>query len=96
MKKILVTVVGLLCAGSLLVQAQDAKPKHEGKGHAKMTEEQKAEYKKLVDKYDTNKDGKLDKEERSKMSKEDKQAMAKLFPHKKDGAKEGKEKKKAE
>lgn len=71
MKKILVIALGLLCASAIVVQAQDAKPKH------KMTDEQKALLKELTAKYDTNKDGKLDKTERAAMSQEDKDKLAK-------------------
>ena len=74
MKKLIVVALGLLCAGSLMVQAQDA--------HPKQTEEQKAAQKELLGKYDTNKDGKLDKEERGKMSKEDKEKWSKATGHK--------------
>ena len=72
MKKLLVAALTLVCASALVVQAQDAKPKH-----AKMTDEQKALMKEMVTKYDTNKDGKLDKTERAAMSQEDKDKMAK-------------------
>jgi len=39
----------------------------------KLTDEQKAARKALIEKYDANKDGKIDKEERAKMTKEDKE-----------------------
>jgi len=70
MKKSLVIMLGLFCA-TLLVQAQD-KPKR--------SEEQKAFRKEMIAKYDTNKDGKLDKEERAKISQEDKDKLAKTGP----------------
>lgn len=54
-----------------MVQAQDAKPKKE------LTPEQQTVMKEMLAKYDTNKDGKLDKEERAKMSQEDKDKMIK-------------------
>ena len=63
--------MGFLCATTLMVNAQDAKPKKE------LTEDQKALLKEMVAKYDTNKDGHLDKEEKAKMSKEDKDKMEK-------------------
>jgi hypothetical protein len=72
MRKFLVAALTLVCASTLVVQAQDAKPKH-----TKMTDEQKALMKEMVTKYDTNKDGKLDKTERAAMSQEDKDKMAK-------------------
>jgi hypothetical protein len=72
MKKFLVIVIGLLCATAILVQAQDAKPKKE------LTPEQQAVMKEMLAKYDTNKDGKLDKTERTAMSQEDKDKMTKV------------------
>jgi len=74
MKKLLVVILGLLCATALTVQAQDAAPK---KAKKPLTAEQQKVMDEMVAKYDTNKDGKLDKEERAKMSQEDKDAMAK-------------------
>jgi len=79
MKKLLVAALGLLCATAIVVQAQDAKPKKE------LTPEQQAVRKEMLAKYDTNKDGKLDKTERTAMTQEDKDKMAKagLDKHKK-------------
>ena len=71
MKKLIIAALGLLCATALVVQAQDAKPKKE------MTPEQKAVMKEMLEKYDTNKDGKLDKTERAAITQEDKDKMAK-------------------
>jgi len=71
MKKVLVTIVGLMfCAGLMISNAGEKK---------QLTDEQKAEMKKLTEKYDANKDGKIDKEERAKMSQEDKDAMSKIM-----------------
>jgi hypothetical protein len=72
MKKILVAVTGMLCATALLVNAQDAKPSKK-----KWTPEQQALYKEMLAKYDTDKNGKLDKSERAQISKEDKEKMTK-------------------
>ena len=48
------------------------------RGADKLTDEQKAERKALIEKYDKNKDGKLDKEERDAItSSEDKEKLAK-------------------
>ncbi len=44
------------------------------------SQERKGPPKQLLEKYDTNKDGKLDKEERSKISEEDRKKFA---PHRK-------------
>jgi uncharacterized protein YktB (UPF0637 family) len=64
----------MLCA--LAISATAAEGKKKG---AKMTDEQKAVHKQMVEKYDANKDGKLDKEEKAKMTAEDKKAMAQAF-----------------
>jgi len=70
MKKFL--ALALICVtATLSVHAQKA-----------TTPEQKEVKKEMLEKYDTNKDGKLDKEERSKMTKEDKAKWNKAFPHK--------------
>ena len=74
MKKLLVAAVALLCASTILVQAQDTAPKKEKKV---LTAEQKALWKEIVTKYDTNKDGKLDKTERAVISQEDKDKLEK-------------------
>ena len=71
MKKLLVAALGLLCATAIMVQAQDAKPKKE------LTPEQQTVMKEMLAKYDTNKDGKLDKTERAAMTQEDKDKMTK-------------------
>ena len=73
MKKLLIALAGLLCAGALVAHAQDAtKP-----ARKQLTPEQKALMKQMLDKYDTDKNGKLDKSERANISKEDKQKMIK-------------------
>jgi hypothetical protein len=84
MKKVLVTIAGVLCATAICVHADDANSSSSssstGKKHGhKMTAEQKE----LLEKYDTNKDGKLDKEEKSKMTAEDKEKWGKSFSGKK-------------
>jgi len=89
MKKLL-AISCLTCALAIAVQADDTAPKKEGKAKAKpaATAEQKALRKEITAKYDTNKDGKLDKEERAKISAEDKGKMenAGLGPKKKQKA----------
>lgn len=77
MKKALVAFVGIACALALTVSAAESKKK------GKMTEEQKTLMKSMVEKYDANKDGKLDKEERAKMTTEEKEKYQKAFPHQK-------------
>lgn len=74
MKKILVTIAGVICATAIAVHADDTTAP---KKHHKMTDEQKQVMKDMLDKYDTNKDGKLDKDERAKISAEDKEKMKK-------------------
>jgi len=69
MKKLL--VLALLIVATVSVQAQKA-----------VTDEQIAVKKEMLDKYDINKDGKLDKEEKSKMTVEDKAKWDKAFPKK--------------
>ena len=75
MKKILVAVMGILCATALVANAQDAPAKPAKK--AKLTAEQETLNKEMLAKYDTDKNGKIDKTERAKISKEDKDKMIK-------------------
>ena len=83
MKKLVILAIGLLTATTLTVNAADKKPK------APLTEEQQKIMKEITEKYDTNKDGKLDDEERAKISDDDKKKM------KDAGIPEAKKKKKA-
>ena len=69
MKKLL-TILCMTGALAVAAQAQDSTKKHEPSPETKA----------LIDKYDTNKDGKLDKDERAKMSAEDKEAWQKAHP----------------
>ena len=71
-----ITIAAILVSLSATAAEEGRKPP---------TAEQKQFRKEMVKKYDTNKDGKLDKEERSKMSEEDKEKMKKMR-----GGKEGK------
>jgi hypothetical protein len=74
MKKTIMAVC-ITCALSIAAFADDDGKKSEnGKSH-EVTPEQKAIRKALIEKYDTNKDGKLDKEERAKISDADKAKM---------------------
>ena len=75
MKKLLLAAAAIFCASAILVQADDAAaPK---KAAHKLTPEQKQLQTDMLAKYDTNKDGKLDKTERAAISKEDKDKMEK-------------------
>jgi hypothetical protein len=89
MKKALIAVC-ITCALSLAAYAGDEDKKAEAAKKQPPTAEQKAIRKEMIEKYDTNKDGKLDKEERAKMSDADKAKLKEAS-----GAKSG-EKKKAE
>ncbi len=73
MKKLL-TALCLTAALALVAQTAQAKG---DKGKHALTDEQKAVMKEMTDKYDANKDGKLDKEEKAKISAEDKEKMTK-------------------
>ena len=78
MKKLLAFALSVALLGAVspaLVRAADADPGAK-KAH-KPTEEQRKLRKELLDKYDTNKDGKLDKAERAKISKEDQEKLEK-------------------
>ena len=61
MKKSLVTLIGLLCVLALTVSAADGKKKQP------LTDDQKALQKQMLEKYDANKDGKLDETELAAM-----------------------------
>ena len=91
MKKLLVIAASLTCAVVLNASAQDsAKPADTTtKKKTTLTADQKKLQKEMVEKYDTNKDGKLDKEERAKISADDKKKMsdAGLGPKKKEKTK---------
>ena len=63
--KLTATILGLLCAAALTVNAADKK-----KG-AELTAEQKTLMKELTEKYDSNKDGKLTAEEKKAISADD-------------------------
>ena len=65
MKKFVIMALGLLTASALTVGAAEKKKKE-------LTEEQTKLQKELVEKYDTNKNGKLDPEEIEKISDDDK------------------------
>jgi len=73
MKKSLIALC-ITCSLVLVARADDDTKAEAGKKH-EPTAEQKAFHKQMLEKYDTNKDGKLDKEERAKMSEADKAKM---------------------
>lgn len=89
MKKLLM-VLCFTCALALVAQAEPEKK--EGKKREAPTAEQKAARKALLEKYDANKDGKLDKEERAKITEEERKKAGYAKPG--EGKKgEGKKKK---
>ncbi len=67
MKKFL--VLALLCVATISVQAQKAE-----------TDDQKAVKKEMLEKYDANKDGKLDKEEKGQDDRRRQGEMGQGFP----------------
>ena len=78
MKKLYALALSLSLLGGLspaLVRAADAD--NAAKKHPKTTEQQRKLRKEMLEKYDTNKDGKLDKKERAKISKEDQEKLEK-------------------
>ena len=85
MNKILLSTIAMAIA--LALSANAAPEPKQDKEAAKPTTEQKTLRKEMVTKYDTNKDGKLDKDERAKISAEDKEKMEKAGLHKKHGKK---------
>lgn len=68
------TIIALLALATTVV-AEDLKPERKGPPRPKLTEEQKKARAEVIAKYDTNKDGKLDKEERKAVSKEDRKKL---------------------
>lgn len=74
----------LVLAATLSLNAQDKPkglpPSEVRPPRPKLTEEQKAQRATLVQKYDTNKDGKLDKEERLKVSDDDRKLLRSFGP----------------
>ena len=84
MKKLMIAV----CLTTVMALAAHAEQKPEGKKDHHQAQD--PAMKALLDKYDTNKDGKLEKEEKAKMSKEDKAKLKEMTAphHKKEGEKE--------
>jgi hypothetical protein len=86
MKKSLIALCAI-CALSLAAYAGDDDKKPEAGKKREASAEQKALHKEMLEKYDTNKDGKLDESERAKMSDADKakvkEARSKAAEHSK-------------
>ena len=90
MKKLFALALSLSLLGGLspaLLSAANAD--NGGKKHPKAAEERRKTRKEMLEKYDTNKNGKLDKQERAKISKEDQEKLEKagLGRHAKKGEK---------
>ena len=84
MKKLIIA----LCMTSMLAlaaHAAEGEAKKEGDKPKKpeLTTEQKAFVSEMKEKYDVNKDGKLDKEEKTKMTDEQKAKWKEIYPPKK-------------
>ena len=77
MLKLMILTLGLLCATSLATRADEPADKPARKGRPQLTEEQKALHKSMLEKYDTNKDGKLDADERKSISQDDREKFKK-------------------
>ncbi len=69
MKKFVIVALGLLTASALTVSAAEKKEKKP------LTEEQQKVMKEITEKYDANKNGKLEPDEREKISEDDKKKM---------------------
>ena len=97
MKKLLIAVC-LTCTLALVANAAEGEAKKEGEAPKRpaLTAEQKAIRKELTEKYDADKNGKLNKEERSKMTPEDLEKWNITVPAKKDKNPEASEAKGAE
>jgi hypothetical protein len=90
MKKIYALALSISLLGGfspLLARAADAD--NGGKKHPKEAEQRRALRKEMLEKYDTDKNGKLDKQERAKITKADQEKLEKagLGQHGKKGAK---------
>lgn len=79
MKKLL-TALCITCALVLMTHAEEGKTKKKSEGKTPITSEQKALRKEILAKYDTNKNGRLDKAEKAKISAEDKEKFNKAYP----------------
>ena len=78
MKKLFALALSLSLLGGLspaLLSAANAD--NGGKKHPKAAEERRKTRKEMLEKYDTNKNGKLDKQERARISKEDQEKLEK-------------------
>ena len=79
MKK-LMTALCFTCALAVATQAEEGQTKKKSEGKSAAAAEQKALRKEILAKYDTNKNGRLNKEEKARISAEDKAKFNKAFP----------------
>lgn len=77
------TALCFTCAFAVAAQAAESQPKKKSEGKSAAAAEQKALRKEILEKYDTNKNGRLNKEEKAKISAEDKEKFNKAFPERK-------------
>ena len=99
MKKLIILLTACAIGLGYAFAAEKKEKAEKGKKERPaLTEEQKTLLKEIREKYDANKDKKLDKEERAKISNEDKKRMkdAGFGGKKKGGKKGGKKKEEAE
>ncbi len=82
MKK-LMTALCFTCALAVATQAEEGKTKKKSEGKSAAAAEQKALRKEITDKYDTDKNGRLNKEEKARISTQDKEKFNKAFPERK-------------
>jgi hypothetical protein len=67
-----------LLANPLPAADDDEEPKPDGRRRGSMTEEQKAVRKEMLEKYDRNKNGKIDEDERAAITPADKEKLARV------------------
>jgi hypothetical protein len=91
MKKTLLIALVSICVSSLTLSAADAPAGGAKKGRKNLSPEAKQVEKEMLGKYDTNKDGHLDREERTKITQEDKDKMEKAGLTRGGGRKGGKQ-----
>lgn len=89
MKKLIIAIA-LTSAMALTSVAGDAKKE---KKNDAASQERKALHKQMLEKYDTNKDGTLDKDEKAKISKEDKERLKNAMAERKKNAEKKDDKK---
>lgn len=77
------TALCFTCAFAVAVQTAEGQPKKKSEGKSAAVAEQKSLRKEILEKYDTDKNGRLNKEEKVKITAEDKAKFNKAFPERK-------------